>query len=51
MVQTGGLAGTFIGPDKLDTPLDYDSMKTMVSALAQVLYLQLMIHIVLWISL
>lgn len=27
MVQTGGLAGTFIGPDKLDTPLDYDSMK------------------------
>ena len=21
MVQTGGLAGTFIGPDKLDTPL------------------------------
>ena len=27
MVQTGGLAGTFIGPDKLDTPLDYDSMR------------------------
>ncbi|MFN3692020.1 MAG: NADH-ubiquinone oxidoreductase-F iron-sulfur binding region domain-containing protein, partial [Fervidobacterium sp.] len=27
MVQTGGLAGTFIGPDKLDVPLDYDSMK------------------------
>ncbi|MGC8956051.1 MAG: NADH-quinone oxidoreductase subunit NuoF [Fervidobacterium sp.] len=27
MVQTGGLAGTFIGPDKLDTPFDYDSMK------------------------
>lgn len=25
MVQTGGTAGTFIGPDKLDTPLDYDS--------------------------
>ncbi len=27
MVQTGGLAGTFIPPEKLDTPLDYDSMK------------------------
>jgi len=27
MVQTGGTAGTFIGPDKLDTPLDYDSFK------------------------
>lgn len=27
MIQTGGLAGTFIGPDKLDAPLDYDSMK------------------------
>ncbi|HCZ06243.1 MAG: NADP-reducing hydrogenase subunit HndC [Thermotogota bacterium] len=25
MVQTGGTAGTFIGTDKLDTPLDYDS--------------------------
>ncbi len=25
MVQTGGIAGTFIKPDKLDTPLDYDS--------------------------
>lgn len=27
MVQTGGTAGTFIGPDKLDVPLDFDSMK------------------------
>lgn len=27
MVQTGGLTGTFFGPDKLDVPLDYDSMK------------------------
>ena len=27
MIQTGGLAGTFITPDKLDTPLDYDSMR------------------------
>ena len=25
IVQTGGTAGTFIGPDKLDVPLDYDS--------------------------
>ena len=25
MVQTGGSAGTFIGPDKLDVPLDFDS--------------------------
>ncbi len=25
MVQTGGTAGTFIGVDKLDAPLDYDS--------------------------
>ncbi len=25
MVQTGGTAGTFIGVDKLDVPLDYDS--------------------------
>lgn len=27
MVQTGGTAGTFIGTDKLDAPLDYDSFK------------------------
>ena len=27
MIQTGGTAGTFVGPDKLDTPLDFDSMK------------------------
>ncbi|HIP92064.1 MAG TPA: NADH-quinone oxidoreductase subunit NuoF, partial [Thermotoga sp.] len=27
IVQTGGTAGTFIGPDKLDVPLDYDSYK------------------------
>jgi len=27
MVQTGGTAGTFIGVDKLDAPLDYDSFK------------------------
>ncbi|MDK2785461.1 MAG: NADH-quinone oxidoreductase subunit [Thermotoga sp.] len=25
LVQTGGSAGTFIGPDKLDVPLDFDS--------------------------
>lgn len=25
VVQTGGSAGTFIGPDKLDVPLDFDS--------------------------
>lgn len=27
MVQTGGTAGTFIGINKLDAPLDYDSFK------------------------
>ncbi|SHH17150.1 NADH-quinone oxidoreductase subunit NuoF [Thermosipho atlanticus] len=27
MIQTGGIAGTFIGEDKYDTPLDYDSFK------------------------
>ncbi|KAF2958514.1 NADP oxidoreductase [Thermotoga sp. Ku-13t] len=27
MVQTGGTAGTFIGVDKLDVPLDYDSFR------------------------
>ncbi|MEJ5229253.1 MAG: NADH-quinone oxidoreductase subunit NuoF, partial [Pseudothermotoga sp.] len=27
MVQTGGTAGSFIGVDKLDVPLDYDSFK------------------------
>ncbi len=27
MIQTGGTAGTFIGTDKLDVPLDYDSFK------------------------
>ncbi|MGB9790419.1 MAG: NADH-quinone oxidoreductase subunit NuoF [Thermotoga caldifontis] len=27
MVQTGGTAGTFIGIDKLDVPIDYDSFR------------------------
>ncbi|QTA38117.1 NADH-quinone oxidoreductase subunit NuoF [Thermosipho ferrireducens] len=27
MIQTGGLAGTFIKPEQADTPLDYDSYK------------------------
>ena len=27
MLQTGGAAGTFIKPEEMDTPLDFDSMK------------------------
>ncbi len=31
MVQTGGTAGTFVTPDKLDIPVDYESIKDGIS--------------------
>lgn len=31
MVQTGGTAGTFVKPDKLDIPLDYEAIKDGIS--------------------
>ncbi|MGC8611681.1 MAG: NADH-quinone oxidoreductase subunit NuoF [Mesoaciditoga sp.] len=31
MVQTGGTAGTFVKPDKLDLPIDYESIKDGIS--------------------
>ncbi|MCL4407677.1 MAG: NADH-quinone oxidoreductase subunit NuoF [Thermotogae bacterium] len=31
MIQTGGTAGTFVTPDKLDIPVDYESIKDGIS--------------------
>jgi NADH-quinone oxidoreductase subunit F len=31
MIQTGGTAGTFVLPNKLDTPVDYESFKNGIS--------------------
>jgi NADP-reducing hydrogenase subunit HndC len=31
MIQTGGTAGTFVLPNKLDTPVDYESIKNGIS--------------------